>query len=135
MENLVPSEQMRYAQWLHWSGWLGLGLLAVAFLVYATGVIPPAIPLERLPDLWKLSSRDFMQLHGLEAGWHWIRRLDRSDALNMLAIAILSGCSALPLLAVTPIYLRRGDRMYATLCLSIVAVLILAASGVIAPGH
>jgi hypothetical protein len=53
----------------------------------------------------------------------------------MLGIAILSGCSALPLLAVTGIYLRRGDRLFAALCLLQVAVLVLAASGLIAPGH
>jgi hypothetical protein len=131
----IPPEHARYARWLHWSGWLGLAVLVGAFVVYAMGLVPPVIPLERLPELWKLSSQDVMQLHGLEGGWHWIRRLDRSDMLNMLGIAILAGCSALPLLAVTPIYLRRGDRIYAALCVLVVAVLVLAASGVISTGH
>lgn len=135
MTNDIPPEHSRYAQWLHWSGWLGLAVLVGAFLVYATGLVPPVIPLERLPELWTLSSQEFMQLHGLEGGWHWIARLDRSDMLNVLGIAILAGCSALPLLAVTPIYLRRGDRVYAALCLLVVAVLVLAASGVISTGH
>jgi hypothetical protein len=135
MRDDTAPEQLRYAQWLHWSGWLGLAVLVAAFLVYATGLVAPAIPLARLPELWKLSSQDFMQLHGLEGGWHWIRALNRSDMLNVLAIAILSGCSALPLLAVTPIYLRRGDRIYASLCLLVVGVLVLAASGVISAGH
>ena len=118
----IAPEQLRYAQWLHWSGWLGLAVLAVAFVVYVSGVMAPAIPLESLPELWRLSSTEFNQLHGLEGGWHWIGRLNRSDMLNVLGIAILAGCSALPLLAVTPIYLRRGDRVYALLCLLIVAV-------------
>ncbi len=131
----IAPEQLRYAQWLHWSGWLGLAVLTVAFVVYVTGVMAPAIPLERLPELWKLSSTEFNQLHGLEGGWHWIGRLNRSDMLNVLGIAILAGCSALPLLAVTPIYLRRGDRVYALLCLLVVAVLVLAASGLVTAGH
>ena len=131
----IAPEQLRYATWLHWSGWLGLTVLAGAFIVYVTGIVPPAIPVERLPELWKLSSQEFKQLHGLEGGWHWIARLYRSDMLNVLGIAILAGCSALPLLAVTPIYLRRGERIYAALCLLIVAVLVLAASGLIAAGH
>jgi hypothetical protein len=116
----IPPEHLRYAQWLHWSGWLGLAVLVGAFAVYATGLVPPVIRLESLPELWKLSSQDF---------------LDRSDMLSVLAIAILAGCSALPLLAVTPIYLRRGDRTYAALCVLVVAVLVLAASGVISTGH
>lgn len=131
----IPPEHLRYAQWLHWSGWLGLAMLVGAFVVYATGLVPPVIRLESLPELWKLSSQDFLQLHGLEGGWHWIRRLDRSDMLNVLGIAILAGCSALPLLAVAPVYLRRGDRTYAALCVLVVAVLVLAASGVISTGH
>jgi hypothetical protein len=131
----IAPEQLRYAQWLHWSGWLGLTVLAGAFIVYVTGIVPPAIPVERLPELWKLSAPEFKQLHGLEGGWHWIAKLNRSDMLNVLAIAILAGCSVLPLLAVTPIYLRRGDRIYAALCLLVVAVLVLAASGLIAAGH
>jgi hypothetical protein len=135
MTDDLPPEQVRYAQWLHWSGWLGLAVLAGAFLVYVTGIVAPTIPLERLPRLWHLSAEEFKQLHRLEGGWTWIRTLNRGDALNVLGIAILSGCSALPLIAVTPIYARRGDRIYAALCLLLVAVLVLAASGVIAPGH
>ena len=135
MTSDIPPEHDRYAQWLHWSGWLGLLVLVGAFVVYATGLVAPVIPLERLPELWQLSSKDVMQLHGIKGGWNWIRALDRSDMLNVLGIAILSGCSALPLLAVTPIYLRRGDRTYAALCLLVVAVLVLAASGLITAGH
>lgn len=91
MTNDIPPEHSRYAQWLHWSGWLGLLVLVGAFLVYATGLVAPVIPLERLPELWKLSSKEVMQLHGMEGGWEWIRALDRSDMLNVLGIAILSG--------------------------------------------
>lgn len=131
----IAPEQLRYAQWLHWSGWLGLAVLAGAFVIYVTGLMAPSIQVERLPELWKLSSQEFKQLHGLEGGWHWITQLGRSDMLNVLGIAILAGCSALPLLAVTPIYLRRGDRIYAALCLLVVAVLVLAASGLVAAGH
>lgn len=131
----IAPEQIRYAEWLRWSGWLGLAVLVGAFGLYVTGVLPPVIPVDQLPRVWRLSSRELMLQHGLQGGWSWIRSITRSDMLNMLGIAILSGCSALPLLAVTGIYLRRGDRLFAALCLLQVAVLVLAASGLIAPGH
>lgn len=133
--NGIAPEQIRYAEWLRWSGWLGLAVLTGAFVVYVIGVLPTVLPVEHLPQLWRLPSSELMQRHGLEGGWSWIRLLGRGDMLNLLGIAILSGCSALPLLAVTGIYLRRGERIFAVLCLLQVAVLALAASGLIAPGH
>lgn len=131
----IAPEQIRYAEWLRWSGWLGLAVLVGSFGLYVTGVLPPVVPVEQLPQMWGLASRELMQRHGLEGGWSWIGLLGRGDMLNLLGIAILSGCSALPLLAVTGIYLRRGDRLFGALCLLQVAVLVLAASGLIAPGH
>jgi hypothetical protein len=131
----VPPEHVRYAEWLRWTGWLGLAVLVGAFLVYVTGIVPPAIPLEQLPRLWRLPSHELMAGHGIQGGWNWVRALDRSDMLNLLGIAMLSGCSALPLLAATEVYLRRGDRLLAALCVLQVAVLVLAASGLFAAGH
>jgi hypothetical protein len=131
----IAPEQIRYAEWLRWSGWLGLAVLVAAFFVYVTDLVAPAIPVDQLAKLWQLPSRELMALHGLEGGWNWVSALNRSDMQNLLGIAILAGCSALPLLAVTPIYLRRGDRLFGALCLLEVAVLALAASGLIAPGH
>lgn len=131
----IPPEQIRYAEWLRWSGWLGLGVLVAAFVVYVTGLVAPLIPLEQLPQLWRLPSRELMAMHGVEGGPGWLLALNRSDMLNLLGIAILSTCSALPLLAVTGIYLRRGDRLFAALCVLQAAVLVLAASGLFAAGH
>ncbi len=131
----IAPEQIRYAEWLRWSGWFGLALLVGTFLLYAFGVLAPLIPVEELALVWNRPSGDLLQQTGRSAGWDWLFMLDKGDMLNMLGIAILAGCSVLPLLAVTGIYLRRGDRLFAVLCLLQVAVLMLAASGVISAGH
>jgi hypothetical protein len=131
----VAPEQVRYAEWLRWSGWFGLALLVAAFVVYVTGVLLPHVPVGELPRVWKLSSGELAAHAGGHANWEWISLLHRGDMLNLLGIAVLSGCSALPLLAVTGTYLRRGDRLFAALCLLQVAVLVLAASGLVAVGH
>lgn len=131
----IPPEHIRYAEWLRWSGWLGLAALVAAFFVYVSGLVPPAIALDQLPRLWRLPSRELMALHNVEGGWHWVLALNRSDMLNLLGIAILSTCSVLPLLAVSAIYRRRGDRLFAALCVLQAGVLVLAASGLLAMGH
>ena len=59
----IAPEQIRYAEWLRWSGWLGLAVLVGAFGLYVTGVLPPVIPVEHLPQVWRLPSRELMQRH------------------------------------------------------------------------
>jgi hypothetical protein len=131
----AAEEQLRYATWLHWGGWMGLLSLVGTFLLYATGMLTPVISFEQLPHVWGLPAAQLLHETGQSAGWAWLRLLDRGDVLNLVGIALLASCSAAPLLAVVPIYLRRGDRVFAILCLLQVAVLVLAASGVVNAGH
>ena len=131
----AAEEQVRYATWLQWSGWIGLLSLVGTFLLYATGMLAPVISFEQLPHVWSLSAAQLLHETGQSPGWAWLRLLDRGDVLNLVGIALLASCSAAPLLAVVPIYLRRGDRVFAILCLLQVAVLVLAASGVVSAGH
>lgn len=131
----VAPEQLRYAEWLRWSGWFGLALLVGAALLYVTGFMAPHVPVEDLPRVWTMSARELAAYVGGHGDWAWIRLLDKGDMLSLLGIAVLAGCSVLPLLAVVGIYVRRGDRLFAALCLLQVAVLVLAASGAVSVGH
>ena len=54
---------------------------------------------------------------------------------GLVGIVILAGCSLVCLLALVPLYLRRGDKAFAALCLAEVAVVLLAASGWLSGGH
>ena len=67
--------------------------------------------------------------------WGWLALVHKGDVAGLAGIAILAGCSLVGLLALVPLYLRRGDRAYAALCLAEVAVVLLAASGWISGGH
>jgi len=131
----IAPEQLRYAAWLQWSGWIGMTSLVIAFIVYATGALAPLISFDQLPQAWRLPAGEMLQLTGQSPGWGWVRLLDRGDVINLVGIGFLASCSAAPLLAVVPIYLKRGDRVFAILCLLQVAVLIMAASGIVRLGH
>ena len=130
----VSDEQRSYATLLWWSGWGAFVALVAAFMLYAGGLLPAAVPLAELPALWGQSAREVAAASGQPAGWNWIRRLGDGDALNIGAVALLATCSAVPLAGVTWIYLRRGDRLYALLAAVQIAVLLLAAAGLIG-GH
>lgn len=130
-----PPEQLRYARWLEWGTRVGLVALILIFLAYGIGLVEPHVPHSRLPEVWNLPVSQFLAATGLPTGWGWLAFAHRGDIANLLGIAMLTGASLLALLALLPLYLRQNDRIYAALCVAQVAVLLLAASGLLTAGH
>jgi hypothetical protein len=124
--------QVRYARWLAWGTRIGLGLLVAAFLLYVFRLTSPHVPIEHLPELWKLPASHLLAETGVESGWGWSGMLPRGDMLVLAAIAILSSCSIACLAAVTPIFHARRERVFVAICILEIAVLVLAASGLLA---
>jgi len=123
------AEQLRYARLLEAGARAGLLLLLLGFFAYGSGLLAPGVPLQRLPELWSLPLAEFLQQSGSPTGWGWLARLRQGDMLSLGGIAWLASCSLPALLALLPLYLRRGDKVYAALALAEVAVIALAASG------
>jgi hypothetical protein len=128
-------EQLRYARVLDWGTRAGLVMLVLSFAVYMLGLATPHVALQRLPELWSLPVAQYLQQTASPTGWGWLALVQRGDVMGLAGIAILAGCSLLCLLAIVPLYLRRGDKAFAALCLAEVAVVALAASGVLSGGH
>ncbi len=133
--DLQSSEQLRYARWIDWGSRIGLVALVVLFVAYGAGFAEPHVPHTRLPEVWNLPVAEFLAATGMPTGWAWLGHVHRADIANLLGIALLTGCSVLALLAVLPLYLRRGDRAYAAIVVAEVIVLLLAASGRLSAGH
>ena len=135
-----PQEQGRreaalvYARILLWGTRLGLAMLVLAFLAYALGLITPHVPIEEMPKLWGSPAPVYLQAAGLQPGWDWARFIGRSDMLALAAIAFLSTCSVACLAAASRIFFRFGERPVAVICLVEIAVLLLAASGLLTAG-
>lgn len=129
------TEQLRYARWLEACARIGLALLVASFAALATGLLPPQVPLQRLPEVWGLPVADYLRQTHTAAGWGWLADLKHGDSAGLAGIALLAGSSVAALLALLPLYLRRGDRLYAALCLAQAALIALAASGWLAHGH
>ena len=125
----------RYASWLAWGARIGLALLVLGFVAYASGIVAPHVPIERLPELWSRSSADLLREVGLRPGWGWAELFPRSDVLILAGIAILASCSLPPLAAVIPVFASRRERLFISICILQIAVLLLAASGVLTGGH
>jgi hypothetical protein len=132
---ITDAVPLRYAQVLDGGTRLGLVLLLASFVLYVAGVLPPHVPLERLPELWHLPVGRYLELTGAPTGWSWLALLHRGDVLGLSGIALLAGWSAVCLLSLLPIYRARGEAFYVGLCLAQVVVLLMAASGLLGAGH
>ncbi len=135
MDLKYEEEQSRYAAWLHWSTLAGFLTLILTFAAYVFNILPARIPLEQLPDLWNKPASQYLKLTGMPKGWGWIGMLENGDLASLLGIAILSGCSIFCIFAVMPIYARRRDLVYLLICAFEIAVLVLAASGILSGRH
>jgi hypothetical protein len=134
-EPRIADEQLRYARWLDWGAKAGLAALILGFGAYATGLLPAQVPFDRMPELLALPLDRYLAATGTPTGWGWTTLLAKGEFASLVGIAMLAGCSALCLVAIIPAYVRRRDPVYAIVCLLEIAVLVLAASGILTSGH
>ena len=123
-------EQEAYAHWLTWGVRLGFAVLVATFLLYVTGILPPGVAPERLPQLWTLPVGEYIAATGSPTGWGWVLRLRESDLLNLVGVAILASASIACHLRVLPLFARAGERTFVAICIAQVVVLGAAAAGV-----
>lgn len=129
------AEASRYALLLDWGTRIGVLALLISFAAYLFGLLPPHVPLAELPSFWTLPVDTFLQRTGTPTGWGWLTLAHKGDMSNLIGIALLAGSSLAPLLGLIPLYLKRRDYTYAAICSLVVAVIVLAASGLLTGGH
>ncbi len=128
-------DQERYARVLAWCTGVSFAALIALFGTYLTGVFAPFLSHEQLPELWRLPAAEMLRATGQHGGWDWAHRIDRIDVATLGGIALLALCPVLPLMAVMPIYWRMNRRLLFAICALEVAVIVLAASGVVGSGR
>ena len=130
-----PPAQRRYADVLRWGTRAGLVVTCVAFAAYLLGLAPAQVPAADVAQIWSLSAQAAgtaladAPAAGITPAEGGLSPFVRADRLALLGIALLATCSVAALLAVVPSSLRRGERLFAALCLLEAAVILLAASG------
>lgn len=139
----TSKEQMIYANVLEKGMLLGLAIMFVTFVLYAFGIVSPAVPLDRLPDYWSMSvteyldaiERDYLNFGQTATGWIWVALLSYGDFLNFVGIAVLSGVTIVCYFVIVPLLWKSNDKIYAWIAIAEVFVLVLAASGLLKAGH
>lgn len=134
-EQGIGRDQRRYARVLGVLTNAGLAVLVALFVLYMAGIVAPHVPHERLPELWRLPAPQFLAAAGIEPGWGWAAWLHRGDILTLVGIAALAFASVPCLVAIAPLYWRARRPALLAICLLEIAVIGLAASGLVGGGH
>ncbi|GAB4390071.1 MAG: hypothetical protein Kow0025_19580 [Thermodesulfovibrionales bacterium] len=134
MARKASEEQVLYANILNRGMLIGLLALVVTFVLYGARLMEPRIPLSEVQNYWVLPVNEYLELSGIHPGWAWIGKLGYGDMLNLLPIAFLSGLTIICYLAIIPGLLRKKDTAYVVLAIVEVAVLVVAASGILGSG-
>lgn len=134
--------QSRYARILEVGSRIGLAVLLAGYAAYASGLVAPLVPRERLPAYWGLSAheyqeainRDFLGWSTPPSGWAWLRLLGRSDFLGYVGVAVLAATSIACFAGILPLLVGQRRWVYAGATALEIAILLLAASGLLASG-
>jgi hypothetical protein len=137
MELKPPGEDFApraYAKWLRRGTYAGVAVLVAGFAAYLLGMAPH-VPMDQLAALWEQPAGRYLEYARLRPGWDWANYLHRSDMLVVAGIALLATCSVAGLAAAIRAFRASGERAFMAICAVQIAVLILAASGLLAAGH
>ena len=119
-----------YAMMLEWLVATSLALMIVTFALYATSVLPSAIGISRVPDLWHLNARDYAEATGRALGWSWLASLAEGRYLVYLSLVVFPAGTMLLVAIASPLYLRRRAPIMAALALAEAGVLLFASLSV-----
>jgi hypothetical protein len=130
----ASEEQLLYANILNIGMWFGLAVLTVTFLMYVFGILPNFVPIDDLPKYWTMKAKDYIHVLNAPTGWGWLAFVGKGDYLNFVGIAMLAGLTILCYLAIIPTLSRKKDTAYLVISIVEVAVLVMAASGILKTG-
>jgi hypothetical protein len=121
-----------YARWLDAATKAGFGISLVAFLVYVTGLVPAFVAPADLPRYWALPVDRFIAATGAPQQWAWLGLLRYSDVLNLAAVALLALVTPACYARLLPKLVAQRDWLQLALACAQLAVLLVAASGLLA---
>ena len=121
-----------YARWLDRATKAGFAISLVAFLVYASGLVPAFVPPSELARYWTLPVDRFIAATGAPQHWAWLHYLGYSDVLNLAAVALLALVTPACYARLLPKLFAQRDWLQLALAGAQVIVLVVAASGLLA---
>ena len=130
----TPAEQVVYSNMLFYGCWGSLGLMAVTYLLYISGLVTPHVPLDTVTQLWSQPVKVYLEKGNVPTGWGWLKLIGQGDFLNFTGVVLLSGMTILCYLPLIGAYLKKKEPIFAAIAVLEILVLAFAASGIVGSG-
>ncbi len=130
----APEEQIKYADLLYYGAWIGILIMFITYFIYVVGILPAHVPLAQVPAYWSHPVEEYLHNANVPQGWGWVHLLGTGDFLNFIGIVLLAGMTIICFCTLIPAYLKKNDKLFAVIVVAEVAVLCVAASGLLGSG-
>lgn len=127
-------QQITYSNILFWGAWGGIALMTITYLIYLTHLLPPQVDVNMVIANWDKGVQEYLEITKSPHGWGWVLLLSKGDFINFLGIAFLALLTVICYLVLFVGYVKKNDKIYATIAILEVLVLVLAASGLLGSG-
>jgi hypothetical protein len=127
-------EQLAYANLLFIGAWVGIVFMIITYVIYVGGILSPHVDFALITQNWDKGVNEYLHITKSPHGWGWLNLLNRGDFINFLGIALLAVLTLICYLFLIAGYKKRKDWAYFVIAVLEVAVLALAASGILGAG-
>ena len=127
-------EQIVYANLLIIGVWTGIAVLVTTYAIYLIGLLPPHVEMSLIPKLWGKNVTDYLEITHSPHGWGWVALLAKGDFLNYIGLALLGLMTIFCFLVLLRGYIRQKNWIFAVIAFLEIAVLSIAASGILGSG-
>ncbi|WP_299977270.1 DUF1634 domain-containing protein [Desulfobacula sp.] len=127
-------EQVIYANILVIGVWIGLALLFVTYFIYLSGLMPSHVDMTLITQNWDKGVNEYLEITHSPHGWGWLALLGNGDFLNYIGLVFLALLTIVCYLVLIKGYVTKKDWIYAAIAFLEVAVLSIAASGLLGSG-
>lgn len=126
--------QIRYANVLSTGAWLGILLMMITYFIYATGMVSPHVEVAMVTRNWDKGVDEFLRITRTPHGWGWLALLYKADFLNFIGLVLLAVLTMICYLFLIVGFKKEKDWVYFAISVLEVAVLAVAASGILGTG-
>lgn len=127
-------QQITYSNILFWGAWGGIALMTITYFIYLAHLLPPQVDVNMVIANWDKGVQEYIEITNSPHGWGWLFLLHKGDFINFLGIAFLALLTIVCYLVLFVGYIKKNDKIYATIAILEVLVLALAASGLLGSG-
>lgn len=127
-------QQITYANILFWGAWGGILLMTLTYIIYLAHILPPHVDVNLVVQNWHKGVAEYREITNSPQGWNWLFLLNKGDFINFLGIAFLALLTMICYIVLFFGYVKKKDKIYATIVIAEILVLALAASGLLGSG-